>query len=697
MNLTSLLALSKRIIARIPWLGRWFVTNRPSRFQGLSSEQFAAALEQGLFDAAFYAEQLAPNAHRFGTAVEAFSHYVSRGAALGLNPSSKFNTQFYLSDNPDVAKRGINPLVHYIKFGAAEGRLTQPDVILNLFSSLWGGQSEAALDALASLQGDSSQRHEVRARAAWEQARWYSHVGDHERALQLALQILEYDPAWRLHKGRLLLVANSAVQGAGCKASALDLLKEYLAQSPDDYDVMLFAANLCEQQLETVNCIFAKEQLSTVFLRDERGPLSLLNIDAKPLDDESGPKVSVIVPMYNAEHTVLAALESLVCQSWRNLEILVVDDKSQDSSFDLVTAFAAEHPQVRLLQMEQNSGSYACRNFALGFVTGHFVTTHDADDWSHPDKIRCQMQALNDSSSAMGVMTDWVRCSANFTFTQNWRPSETVIHESHSSFLCRKEVFERLKGWDEVRVSGDTEFIWRMQAAFGTDSLIAARKGVPLAFALDDDSSLTRHKFTHVRTVNFGLRYLYRESCMYWHSQASNLALSKSADNRPFYAPKLMLRHATPHDTYDYLVVADFACEHEQRGLYELIAALNAGGFKTALLHWPLFARRKQRLQGQFFDCIARGHGEPVVYGDTIQAHHIVVPNCLPVATDVDQVPSVSGVKRVTLCAGEYAGKARVNIVRRLASNVSEDSIRVVENCYPTMESLKLMHNGSEI
>lgn len=692
-----MLALSKRIIARIPWLGRWFATNRPSRFQGLSSEQFALALEQGLFNAAFYAEQLKPSAPAFVTAAEAFSHYVSHGAALGLNPSSKFNTQFYLSDNPDVAKRGMNPLVHYIKFGAAEGRLTQPDVILNLFSSLWGGQSSAALSALASIQQDSSQPGNVRARAAWEQARWYSHVGNHERAFQLASQVLEYDPAWRLHKGRLLLIANCAVQGVGCKASALDLLNEYLSQSADDYDVMLFAANLCEQPLEAVNRIFAKEQLSAVYLRDERAPLSLLNIDAKPRDYESGPKVSVIVPMFNAERTVVAALASLVCQSWRNLEILVVDDKSQDNSFDLVTAFAADHPQVRVLQMDQNSGSYACRNFALRFVTGDFVTTHDADDWSHPDKIRCQMQALTHSSSAMGVMTDWVRCSANFTFTQNWRPSETVIHESHSSFLCRKEVFERLKGWDEVRVSGDTEFIWRMQAEFGTDSLISARKGVPLAFALDDDSSLTRHKYTHVRTVNFGLRYLYRESCLYWHSQATNLALKTSTDNRPFYAPKLMLRHATPHDTYDFLVVADFACEHEQQALYDLIAELDAAGFKTALLHWPLFARRKQRLQAQFFDCIANGHGEPVVYGDTIQAHHIVVPSCLPVATDVDQVPNVSGVKRVTLCAGEYADRARVNLLGRLASAVPLDNIHVVEDCYPTIESLKLIRDGSEI
>ena len=120
----------------------------------------------------------------------------------------------------------------------------------------------------------------------------------------------------------------------------------------------------------------------------------------------------------------------------------------------------------------------------------------------------------------MGVLSYWARVRAPFQFTTNWRLGHEVLQWSHSSFLVRRSVFDTLGGWDEVKVSADMEFIWRVQAAFGADAVCRIHPGLPLAFALDDPQSLTRNLETHVRTTYFGLRHYYREICRYWHRVA---------------------------------------------------------------------------------------------------------------------------------------------------------------------------------
>ncbi|MGZ7263534.1 glycosyltransferase, partial [Streptococcus pyogenes] len=79
---------------------------------------------------------------------------------------------------------------------------------------------------------------------------------------------------------------------------------------------------------------------------------------------------------------------------------------------------------------------------------GDFITTHDADDWSHPEKIAQQVAHLMAYPDVMGVCTHWVRVDAQLRVTQNWRPSEKLIHYSHSSFLFRQQVLTDVGTWD---------------------------------------------------------------------------------------------------------------------------------------------------------------------------------------------------------------------------------------------------------
>ena len=95
------------------------------------------------------------------------------------------------------------------------------------------------------------------------------------------------------------------------------------------------------------------------------------------------PRLSVIIPVYNAEPYLRRCLDSVLTQSCRDLEVICVDDGSTDGSAALCDAYAAADPRLRVIRQE-NLSAGAARNRGLAAATGEFVHFLDADDWLEP-------------------------------------------------------------------------------------------------------------------------------------------------------------------------------------------------------------------------------------------------------------------------------------------------------------------------
>ena len=105
------------------------------------------------------------------------------------------------------------------------------------------------------------------------------------------------------------------------------------------------------------------------------------------------PLISVIVPVYNAERYLADCLESLIRQTHRELEILVIDDGSTDGSAALCERFAGQDGRIRLLRKE-NGGVSSARNLGLDEAQGEYVAFVDADDWILPEMLETQLIQL---------------------------------------------------------------------------------------------------------------------------------------------------------------------------------------------------------------------------------------------------------------------------------------------------------------
>jgi glycosyltransferase involved in cell wall biosynthesis len=175
--------------------------------------------------------------------------------------------------------------------------------------------------------------------------------------------------------------------------------------------------------------------------------------------------VSVVIPAYNAAGAITPTLRSVMGQTHRALEILVVDDGSKDATAEVVRALAAEDGRIRLVQ-QPNGGVCAARNRGIVEASSNYVALLDADDLWAPTKIEKQLAALERAGPRAGLCyTQFVIVDGEGRITgvdPTPRPEGQVLREicsrnfvGHgSSPLVPKRVLEEVGMFDPGQIQG---------------------------------------------------------------------------------------------------------------------------------------------------------------------------------------------------------------------------------------------------
>jgi hypothetical protein len=525
---------------------------------------------------------------------------------------------------------------------------------------LWGGLSRPAARALAAVLEDPEADPECRFVAAHKLATWHAWRGDTDAALA-ALQAIDTAAPGRRDAKERRIKEGFIRLARGERAAAMTCFRRLLAtrghrRDPDALLALADGAGDDVARLARINRVFARGGFARIERIDPARPLALDNIRGRPGERDAGHRlrdrflgrarpraaglgrVSVIVPAYAAGHCIGTALRSLCEQTYADLEILVVDDASPDDTAAVVGHWAARDKRIRLIRQAENGGAYAARNRGLAEATGSFITTHDADDWSHPQRIETQLAYLAGKPEVAGVCTHWVRVGADLSISPNWRLGDRLLHWNHSSFLVRRAVLDRLGAWDVVRVGADTELIWRIERALGERAVKRIERDVPLAFALDDDSSLTRTKATHVRTVYFGLRQVYRAVAR--HSHDAEADPEAATRRRRAMTPPELTGEPGPYPL-DVLLLGD-CCDP---GVVAQMQAFADGpdglGARIGLFHWPDFAAPRREFCPGYCQLLARENLRAV-----LPTAEVVLPRRFGIffGTDhaeIDQFPAI--------------------------------------------------------
>jgi glycosyltransferase involved in cell wall biosynthesis len=207
--------------------------------------------------------------------------------------------------------------------------------------------------------------------------------------------------------------------------------------------------------------------------------------------------VSVCIPCHNAEGYVGQAIESILAQTYPNLEILIVNDKSTDGSSQILDSYRSE----RVLVIKADHGSAAkSRNLALANAQGEWIKFFDADDLLHPKGIENQVSRLNKrvdavASSAWGRFYDddinsfrlnpqsvWRDMAGTDWLVEAWRDAQPMSHPG--MFLIPRVLLDRAGTWDEsLSLIDDFEFFARLfckakDVLFTEDATLYYRSGI---------------------------------------------------------------------------------------------------------------------------------------------------------------------------------------------------------------------------
>jgi glycosyltransferase involved in cell wall biosynthesis len=156
--------------------------------------------------------------------------------------------------------------------------------------------------------------------------------------------------------------------------------------------------------------------------------------DTTPKAETSGrstsPLVSVIIPAYNAERFIARTLESVLSQSYKNIEVLIINDGSTDRTLEIAESFARDDSRIRILH-QPNLGATAARNCGIKSSKGEYIAPLDADDIWHEEKIQAQVEGFQRCGPSAGLVYSW-----SIIVDEKGNPLAGIAHEYRGNVLA---------------------------------------------------------------------------------------------------------------------------------------------------------------------------------------------------------------------------------------------------------------------
>jgi glycosyltransferase involved in cell wall biosynthesis len=191
--------------------------------------------------------------------------------------------------------------------------------------------------------------------------------------------------------------------------------------------------------------------------------------------------VSVIMPAYNAEETIEKSIRSILLQTYTELEMIVGDDGSTDSTAEIVRRLAKEDSRVKLVRLEKNQGCYWARNAALRAARGKYIAIQDSDDISLRTRLETQLVPLVSGKAEFTLTRIFrSRCTVDELNVENQEQmlelvlsrrmkSSTGLYEYRDrpiigfmTSMFKRSLFEELGLFWENRFGSDAEYLERV-------------------------------------------------------------------------------------------------------------------------------------------------------------------------------------------------------------------------------------------
>lgn len=186
--------------------------------------------------------------------------------------------------------------------------------------------------------------------------------------------------------------------------------------------------------------------------------------------------ISVIMPVFNEEKYLHEVIDSILHQTFKRFEFIIIDDASTDNSLAIIRSYADE--RIVLICNEQNMGNYPSRNKGLELAVGKYLCVMDADDVAYPQRIEFQYKYLETHPDILGIGTNFIFSNLQMKRDLPLSYEQLMIHLLqnntflHSSLMIRTDVMRMHGGYDEKYIySSDYDLISRLALSGKVENL----------------------------------------------------------------------------------------------------------------------------------------------------------------------------------------------------------------------------------
>jgi len=185
---------------------------------------------------------------------------------------------------------------------------------------------------------------------------------------------------------------------------------------------------------------------------------------------KNNPLVSVVMPAYNSEKYISEAIESILNQTFKDFEFIIINDGSTDSTPNIIDKYARLDKRIIVLNNEKNLNIAESRNRGVEIAKGKYIATMDSDDRALPDRLKNQLEFL-ESNKDIAISIGNINIMDGkgvFQYTRNYPVADKDIRSKvyrfnpfpNPTIMCRREVYEKNGKYNNAYVPIDDFDFW---------------------------------------------------------------------------------------------------------------------------------------------------------------------------------------------------------------------------------------------
>ena len=242
------------------------------------------------------------------------------------------------------------------------------------------------------------------------------------------------------------------------------------------------------------------------------------------------PLVSVVVPLFNAEKYIADTISSVLAQTYKNWELILIDDCSEDNSYEIAERFSNCDSRIHLIKKEFNSGAAESRNQGIQMARGRFIAFLDADDLWNKNKLQRQVEFMLEESCAM-TFTSYETIESDGTHRNFVHVPVKIKYEEFlkNTITCSHTIMfdiERVPKEELLCPRFDSQFdfpedlvVWlnvlkQIQYALGIDEILAKNRKHASSRSANKIKAIER-TWNAYRKIE-QLPFLFASYCLFW-------------------------------------------------------------------------------------------------------------------------------------------------------------------------------------